>query len=327
VYLVNIIDIYPRAEYPGKKLGEGEAVVAGPLPKSWRADAGKADQWTNVAKRPGLSVQVVVPGESYRLRYLGAMSDNVRDALRLDCSNPAEFDLPASAPVGEDGEAVTPGTAAKDAIDELFDQSNDAKLVMSQLPDAWLPTKLNGDWEAAPAPWQNLEVRRIARFPKPGEREPQAGGAILGWRGVMSDSDRDRLLQMAGNNKELRDAVEGLAKSSRRQKAGRFLGSYTLTASRVFPCIYLFASNEDQPSAQRDTFVVACSRRPLDLSKLYRSGGYWRGRPFAWLETDAQGKQQSFGQMEAVLDLARGLELTDDFAPVDNLLVPVFVDQ
>ena len=33
------------------------------------------------------------------------------------------------------------------------------------------------------------------------------------------------------------------------------------------------------------------------------------------------------GQMRAVLALSEGLLLTDDFAPVDNLLRPVFADQ
>jgi hypothetical protein len=264
------------------------------------------------------------------------MKGKVHDEMRLDCSNLVEFGLkpgvePKSTAPGDAAAPVaiesTPGTVARDAVDELYDQTNDVLVVTAKLPDAWLPAKLSADWETASAPFHNLEVRRIDHLPEPGAKNPRVGGVLLGWRGVMSDADRERLLQSAGDNAELRQAVDGLAAASRKQKAGRFLGSYSLTASKVFPCIYVFSSNEDQPSALRDTFVVACSRRPLDLSKLYQSGGYWRGRPFGWIETGADGTQQLFGQMDAVLALARDLELTDDFAPVDNLLVPVFVDQ
>ena len=43
-----------------------------------------------------------------------------------------------------------------------------------------------------------------------------------------------------------------------------------------------------------------------------------------WVELDGP---KDFGEMKAVLELARNLDLTDDFAPLDNLLAPVFVSR
>ena len=115
-------------------------------------------------------------------------------------------------------------------------------------------------------------------------------------------------------------------KQSNAEKAGRFLARYVNTARQVYPYVYLFSGNEDYAGDDRDTFVVACSLKKLALDDLYAAGNHWKGKPFAWIETTPAG-EQLFGQMDAVLESARGLILTDDFAPVDNLLAPVFVRQ
>ena len=44
-------------------------------------------------------------------------------------------------------------------------------------------------------------------------------------------------------------------------------------------------------------------------------------------ETEPGGQPQDHGEMSSILELSRGIELTDDFAPVDNLLAPVFVSR
>jgi hypothetical protein len=99
------------------------------------------------------------------------------------------------------------------------------------------------------------------------------------------------------------------------------------TVSEVFPCVYLFTSNKGDAGELRDTFIVACSLQKLDFQNLEASGGYWKHGPFAWTERDATGDVHYFGEMAAVLELARGRRLTDNFAPVDNLLAPVFVNR
>jgi hypothetical protein len=98
------------------------------------------------------------------------------------------------------------------------------------------------------------------------------------------------------------------------------------TLREVFPYLYVFSSNEDRPGEDRDTFVVAASLAPLDMTELFDAGGHWRGTPFAWSLTTGD-RIDDFGQMRALLELSRGFSLTDNFAPVDNLLAPVFVRQ
>ena len=105
---------------------------------------------------------------------------------------------------------------------------------------------------------------------------------------------------------------------------GRFLGSYVNTISRVFPNVYLFSSKTIVPHDERDTFVIVASKKHLDLSDLSQNSGHWQGAPFASLETDSKGKLIASGQMNEVLANAHGIVLTDDFAPVDNLLSTVF---
>ena len=73
--------------------------------------------------------------------------------------------------------------------------------------------------------------------------------------------------------------------------------------------------------------MIAASLKSLDLSDLPNSGGHWDTAPFASLEVDSNGKPVMSGQMDSLIATARGLVLTDDYAPVDNLLRPVFASQ
>ena len=105
------------------------------------------------------------------------------------------------------------------------------------------------------------------------------------------------------------------------------MGRYIATAAKVFPNIYVFSTSHRQPDSDRDTFVMVCSRKPLDLNSLDDTGD-WTGGPFASLQSDPGKSEPVYrGQMAAVLALSEGQILTDDFAPVDNLLVPVFSSQ
>ncbi|HJO28865.1 MAG TPA: hypothetical protein QGG30_00075, partial [Acidobacteriota bacterium] len=85
-----------------------------------------------------------------------------------------------------------------------------------------------------------------------------------------------------------------------------------------------FSSSDDGPTDDRDTFIVACSMRPLDIHNLGTSPGVdgFEGVLFAWAEDGILG-----GQMETVLERSGGLILTDNFAPVDNLLAPILSGQ
>ena len=142
----------------------------------------------------------------------------------------------------------------------------------------------------------------------------------------MSDSRREELLKLEPTNAKFTKAVEKLYEYSREEKAGRFLGSYVKTTTNVFSNVYVFSSEVEEPSIDRDTFVIIASGKKIDMTDLGEAGGYWYGEPFAWIETDeATGRRKHHGQFEELVE--SGMILTDDFAPVDNLLSPVFKDQ
>ncbi len=93
--------------------------------------------------------------------------------------------------------------------------------------------------------------------------------------------------------------------------SGRFLGAMISTVEQVFPYVYTFCTSPGGPSDadERDTFVVVGSTRLLPVQGLDYS------QYSATLLSPAN---------TAVLrQRSGGLVLTDDFAPVDNLLAPV----
>jgi spermidine synthase len=94
-------------------------------------------------------------------------------------------------------------------------------------------------------------------------------------------------------------------------KSGKFLGAMLNTIEMTFPHVYIFSSSSGGPSDAdaRDTFVVAGSIRALPLTD-FDSAKY-----SGWL-LDEQ-------QLATLRERSNHLVLTDDFAPVDNLLAPV----
>lgn len=94
-------------------------------------------------------------------------------------------------------------------------------------------------------------------------------------------------------------------------RSGQFLGATINTVEQVFPYVYTFCTSPGGPSDEddRDTFVVAGSTRTLpvqDLDYLQYSASLLGPRDLAVLRSRSGG-----------------LVLTDDYAPVDNLLTPV----
>lgn len=94
-------------------------------------------------------------------------------------------------------------------------------------------------------------------------------------------------------------------------RSGRFLGAMINTLEAVFPHVYAFSTTPGGPSDEdeRDTFVVVGSRRLLPISELNATA-------FSAHLLDPE-------QLDVLRRRSRGLILTDDYAPVDNLLAPV----
>lgn len=302
VYLVNLMDVYPRISYPPdtEKLGNGEVIFSGRFPNSLLPKKiPKGEFVACLGSYKGL--EVTRQGDEYQLRYKGVMSKETREALK-------KLDVDA-----DDESTATDVAGFAGAVAELYRQTNARAVLRVPLPPALVPfDQLDEAWQPAPEPFGNLQLFRQ------GDE-----GYRLGLRGVMSDDMRKELLEVAGKNEKLKQAIHSLYRQSRKEKFGQFLGRYMNTVKQIFPFVYLFTSNKAEPGDARDTFVVVCALKELDFQNLDRSGGYWKNGPFAWSLADPSGERQAFGEMPAILELARGNLLTDDFAPVDNLLAPV----
>ena len=101
---------------------------------------------------------------------------------------------------------------------------------------------------------------------------------------------------------------------------GGFLGAWVKTAKLTFPHIYVFGTDNKPGMGMRETFVVVASKTPLDLDAL---GGrdvdpkYTEdGNPFEPTAYDVE-------IMKELEVRSQGIILTDDYAPVENLLAPV----
>lgn len=312
VYLVNIIDKYPRVQYPDEeeKEGKGEVNFVGTLPAKLNVGL-KTGEWVNApAPYKGLAIKQNAKANDYQLKYEGALEKDARKQL---------LDLVPFNARDNDFEFEGDGTY-RDAIFSLSSQTTARKVYIGTPPAALMPANADDfEWTDCPPPFNMLQIQR---------REGK--GYIFGLRGIMSVKTFDQLFALAPNDEEFRKALASLKERSvtvTKKKGGGFLGRYVKTLREVFPHVYVFSGSEDRVGDDRDTFVAACSMKKLDMSNLYQSGGYWRGEPFAWTETNEKNERVNFGQMQAVLELSEDLLLTDDHAPIDNLLVPVFANQ
>jgi tetratricopeptide (TPR) repeat protein/MFS family permease len=92
---------------------------------------------------------------------------------------------------------------------------------------------------------------------------------------------------------------------------GQFLGAVVATAEQTFPFVCVAASQIGLPSL-RDTFVVIAARRPLDPGAILKE-----------YDRHLQVRLLDEAQMAHLRERCHAVILTDDYAPVENLLAPV----
>jgi len=105
------------------------------------------------------------------------------------------------------------------------------------------------------------------------------------------------------------------------RRCGGFLGAWTKTAKLTFPYVYIFGTDE-AGHGLRETFVVVASKQKLDLDDL----GLRKDDPRFFTPRGRQTKPKTYGPEDekiVVEDRSRNIILTDDYAPVENLLAPV----
>jgi predicted MFS family arabinose efflux permease len=106
------------------------------------------------------------------------------------------------------------------------------------------------------------------------------------------------------------------------RERGGFLASWIRTARETFPHVLVYGTHSAPGVGDRETFVVVVSKKPIDVSDL----GNRKGDPIFDNDGDAY-QPVPYGEehMKELEVRSRGIVLTDDFAPVENLLAPVAV--
>jgi tetratricopeptide (TPR) repeat protein/predicted membrane-bound spermidine synthase len=90
---------------------------------------------------------------------------------------------------------------------------------------------------------------------------------------------------------------------------GGFLGAVVNTFERTFDHVYV-VTQAGMPESVRNTFVVVGSARPVDLEAVIAGAGI-------------AARCLEAGETDSLKARTGGLVLTDDYAPVENLLAPV----
>lgn len=150
-------------------------------------------------------------------------------------------------------------------------------------------------------------------------RRQRAGQDVPRYDVIFGDSLNDFSVPYHLTTREFTGMIRGLLTSDGvyllnlidMLESGWFLGAMLNTCGAVFPHVAAFATT-DQPD-QRATFVIAASQAPLDLGGVAEA-------------VNAQYHGRCMLLSGAVADDLRrksGVALTDDYAPVENLLAPV----
>jgi MFS family permease len=121
------------------------------------------------------------------------------------------------------------------------------------------------------------------------------------------------------------DAQKQKVERDERKRADRlsgFLGAWAETARKTFKHVYIYGTSDTPGNGQRETFVVVVSNSPIDIEGL---GSRDNDPQFFSKSSDKLFEPKPFNQehQDAVAKHSRGIILTDDYAPVENLLAPV----
>ena len=101
---------------------------------------------------------------------------------------------------------------------------------------------------------------------------------------------------------------------------GKFIPAYTDTVLQVWPAVQVLAESDTWQSSSASTYVVAASDSAVEPERLSQVHGQGANGS---LTTHIMPGQM----MHDWLDAAAAPVLTDDHAPVDNLIAPIFADR
>ena len=101
---------------------------------------------------------------------------------------------------------------------------------------------------------------------------------------------------------------------------GVFLPSLILTLEQVFPHVYLLAEGPGWEQEGRNTFVLVAGKQPLSAETL-------RGQVADLLPNGPVSTFLNPTRLREYVDSRPAVILTDSYAPVDNMLAPVFAER
>ncbi len=151
-------------------------------------------------------------------------------------------------------------------------------------------------------------------------RRKRAGESVPVFDCIMGDSINDYSVPYHLTTREFNEGLKELLAPSGiymlnlidMLDSGQFLGAVTNTCRMTWPYVYVFSSFDIPYS--RDTFIVVCSSQPLDVTGFAES--IRAQHPYA-------GDLLSQAAVDDLIARTGSRVLTDDFAPVDNMMAPV----
>jgi hypothetical protein len=104
-------------------------------------------------------------------------------------------------------------------------------------------------------------------------------------------------------------------------RGGLFIPAYTQTVKEVFPYVYILNDAPSWQSPFPNTYLVAASATPIDMERIkaIKTGQGPNGGPLVQVMPQ-ETMNEWLGSVPTVI-------LTDDFAPADNLVAPLFVER
>ncbi|TAK27784.1 MAG: hypothetical protein EPO21_23400 [Chloroflexota bacterium] len=102
-------------------------------------------------------------------------------------------------------------------------------------------------------------------------------------------------------------------------RSGEFLRGFANTLKQAFAHVYIFGIGSAWNSNVASTYVVLAGNTPLNVAQLTASSTNDTGRPVGTMMTQ--------DELRAFLQRGRQIIFTDDYAPVDNLVAPLFIER
>ncbi len=148
----------------------------------------------------------------------------------------------------------------------------------------------------------------------------QNGGEHVRYDFIYEDALNDYLIPFQLVTKEFNDKIavllgdEGIYMIEMIDvyNSGKFLGAYVSTLEETFGYVYVITTT-DLLRSERNTFVIVAGKRELDLNDLAKD--YKRQELELWNLDESE--------IEQLKANAGNMILTDDYAPVENLMAPV----